>query len=263
MKRIFKHPFVLSLLIIFSLIFINQRGWLNPVSNIFFKSSSLIQKNILYLSLKTNNFFNFIISIKNLNQENNKLKEDNLNLLSQLIELRETKEENEMLRDQIGLPLNDSNQLVLANIISKDSSDFGKYFLINKGRKDGIEEKFTVIASGNILVGQVTEVFNSFSKIRLITDPNSLINARIQDSEIDGLVRGEYNDLIFDLLPQGKEIEIGNMVITSSLSGLFPSGLIIGKIEKIISSDAQISQKAKISSVIDFNKLDKVFIIIQ
>jgi len=264
MKRILKHPLILSLLIIFSLIFINQQGWLNPVYNIFLKSSSFIQKSIFQTSLKTNNFIDFIATIRNLKQENNDLKEKNLNLLGEIIKLKEIKKENEMLRGQIGLPLQESSELILTNIISKDSSSFGKYFLIDKGKKDKIKEKSIVIISGNLLVGQVIEVFDSFSKIQLIIDPSSLVNACIQDSEITGLIKGGYGlDLIFDLLPQGKNIEIDSMVITSGLSGLFPSGLLIGKIEKVISSESQISQIVKVKPIVDFEKLDKVFVIIK
>ena len=264
MKRIFKHPLILSLLIIFCLIFINQQGWLNSVYNIFFKSSSFVQENIFKISLKTNNFIDFVVSIKNLEQENIELKKNNLNLLGEFVKLKEIEKENEMLREQIGLPLSESSELILASIIGKDSSDFGKYFLINKGKKDGIKEKSVVIVSGNLLVGQAIEVFDSFSRIQLIIDPNSLVNARIQDSKIMGLIKGGQElDLVFDLLPQGKNIEVDSLVVTSGLSGLFPAGLLIGQIEKVISSEAQISQIAKVKPVVDFYKLDKVFVIIK
>ena len=190
MKRIFKHPLILSLLIIFCLILINQQGWLNSVDNIFLKSSSFVQENIFQISLKTNNFIDFVVSVKDLEQKNIELKKYNLNLLGKIVKLKEIEKENERLRKQIGLPLQKSNKLILASVISKDSSDFGKYFLINKGEKDGIKEKSIVIASGNLLVGQVVEIFDSFSRIQLIIDPNSLVNARIQDSEIVGLIKG-------------------------------------------------------------------------
>ncbi len=264
MKRIFKHPLILSLLIIFCLILINQQGWLNSVHNIFLRSSSFIQKNIFQISLKTNNFIDFVVSIKNIEQENIELKKYNSNLLGEIIKLKEIEKENEVLRKQIGLPLQELNKLILASVISKDSSDFGKYFLINKGKKDGIEKKSVVISSGNLLVGQVIEIFDSFSRIQLIVDPNSLVNARIQDSDIMGLIKGGPGlDLIFDLLPQGKNIEVNSAVVTSGLSGLFPAGLLIGQIKRVISSEAQISQIAEVKPVVDFNKLDKVFVIIK
>jgi len=107
-------------------------------------------------------------------------------------------------------------------------------------------------------------VFESFSKIQSIIDSNSRVNALIQGSEINGLIKGgQENDLVIDLLPQGEFIEQGQLVVTSGLSGFFPNGLLIGKIEKVISSDVQISQMAKIESAVDFDKLEKVFVIIK
>lgn len=267
MKNIFKYPLIISLLIIFCLIFINQNGWLDIIHNIFFKSSSFVQKNVFQISLKADNFVDFIISIKNFERENAELKEINLELLGEIVELKEIAKENEALRQQMGLLAREQNKLVLADIIGNDSSSWGKYFLINKGKKDGVEKKAVVIAAGNLLVGQVVEVFDSFSRARLITDSNSLVNARVQDSEITGLIKGEASeqelDLIFDLLPQDKKINSGSAVITSGLSGLFPPGLLIGRVEKVISSDAQISQVVKVKPVVDFSKLEKVFVIVK
>ena len=77
MKRILKHPLVLSFLIISALAYFNYQGWINPVSDVFFKSSSFIEKNIFNFSLKVNNFFNFLVSVNNLRQENNFLREEN------------------------------------------------------------------------------------------------------------------------------------------------------------------------------------------
>ena len=134
--------------------------------------------------------------------------------------------------------------------------------MINKGLRDGIEKGDVVIISKNILVGQITEVFESFSKIQSIIDSNSRVNALIQESNINGMIKGEQeNRLIIDLLPQGEIIENGQLVVTSGLAGFFPRGLLIGKIDKIISSDVQISQIAKIKPAVDFDKLERVFII--
>jgi len=264
MKSIFKHPLILSLFIIFCFIIINQQGWLNIVHNSFFNLSHFVQKNVFQTSLKADNFVDLLTSIKNLEEDNMNLKQNNQELLGEINILKEIEKENKILREQIGLPLQESNKLVLTNIIGKDSSDFGRYFLIDKGKKDGIKDKSIVIASGNLLVGQVIEVFNSFSRVMLIMDSNSLVNARIHDLRITGLIKGKNgSDLIFDLLPQGKDIEVDSVVITSGLSGLFPPGLLIGQIKKVISSDAQISQIAEVEPVVDFDKLDKIFVIIQ
>ena len=153
-------------------------------------------------------------------------------------------------------------ELVLASVIGQDLFGLNRYFLIDKGRGDGIREKSAVITAGNLLVGRVVETLDSFSKVRLLTDPGSRVSALLQDSEVTGLVKSNHGlDLIIDLLPQGEAVRENETVVTSGLAGLFPAGLLIGRIQTVVSSDAQISQIAKIKPAVDFANLKKVFVI--
>ena len=124
-----------------------------------------------------------------------------------------------------------------------------------------------MIAAGNLLVGRIVEVADSFAKVQSIIDSSSRVNALISakdGSEITGLVKGDQGlNLIIDLLPQGETIEQGQLIVTSGLTGLFPAGLLIGQIEKVISSDVQISQMAELKPAVDFENLRKVFIIVR
>ncbi len=262
MKKFFRHPFILSLLVIAVFIFLNNQGWLKIPQDILFQLTAPGQKIIRQFSLKFNSLIDFLSSIYKLNQKNIKLKQENQELLDKISRLKEIERENEFLRQQIGLPIPEPRQLILANIIGQGTSGLGKYFLIDKGAKNGIKEKAAVISAGNLLVGQVVETANSFSKIQLITDSNSRINALIQESRITGLVRGGRGlSLTIDLLPQGKTIEQGQIIVTSGLAGFFPAGLLIGQIERVISSQVEISQTAKVKPAVDFNKLERVFVV--
>jgi rod shape-determining protein MreC len=263
MKKFFSHPFVLSLAIIIGLIFFNQQGWLKTPQNIFFKSTSALQASLYQFSLKMNDFVDFIFSLRRLNSENNNLKEENQKLLGELARLKAVNQENQLLRQQVGLPLSEESQLIMADIIGKDLSNLGNYFLINKGIEDGIREKMVVIAAGNLLVGRINEVFDSFAKVELVTSPNSRVNARLYEPSATGLVKGDRKlSLIFDLLPQQEPIQEGGLVVTSGLAGLFPAGLAIGQIERVVSFDVSISQIAEVKPAVDFNNLERVFVII-
>lgn len=262
MKNLFKHPFIWSILLIFILIFANNQGWLGGFSYIFFQATSSTQKSIYRFSLKIDGLTNFLFSIKKLEQENTNLKQANQELLSQISQLKEVVRENEFLRQQLGLFDTKDNQLILAHIISQSPSNLERHFLIDQGVRHGIENGDVVITAGNLLVGQIIEVSNSFSMVRLIVDPNSRINALIQETNVTGLVRGIYGmDLILDLLPQGRIVKKDETVVTSGLAGVFPPGLLIGQIQEIISAEVQVSQVAKIKTAIDFEILNKVFII--
>jgi rod shape-determining protein MreC len=262
MKKFFSHPFILSWLIIVGLIFLNSQGWLNPIKDIFYSSTKPAQEIFYQFSHQINKLVVFISSINQLEQENIELRKENQELLARVAQLQEMERENQFLHQQIGLSDSEPKELILARVIGQEASGLGRYFLINKGKKDGVKEKAIVITAGNLLVGRVTEVASSFSKVQLIIDANSRVNALIQESGMTGLVKGDQGlSLVIDLLPQGEVIEKGQTVVSSGRAGLFPAGLLIGQIQRVISSDVQISQIAKVKPAVDFNELERVFVI--
>ncbi len=243
---------------------LNFYGWLTIIENHFLKIFLPVKKVIYQISLKTNDFIGFVFSVRGLGEENQKLKEENERILSEISQLKEVWRENEFLKKQLGLSINGIKELVLANVIGREPSGLGEYLLIDKGNRDGIKKEEVVITSGNILVGQITEISEFFAKVRLITDLNARVNVLISESGVIGLTENrEGLGFFVDLLPQEKVIEPGQMVVTSGLAGIFPSGLLVGRIEEVISTDAQISQRARVKLTSDFNALDKVFVIKQ
>jgi len=262
MKKILKHPLVLSVLVISFFIWLNLYGWPNGLENIFIRVSSPLQKILYQSALRLNGLADFVFSIKNLKEDNQKLEEENWRFLSEISRLKEIERENEFLRKQLGLSLPEGKSLTMAAVVGRESSGLGQFALIDKGGKDGIVKNNPVVAPGNILIGQVVEVGESFSKVRLIIDPASKINAIIQEQGIAGLTEIEGGtDLTIGFLPQEEIAEKGKFIVTSGLAGIFPVGLLIGKVGEIISSDAQISQKAEIETLVNFDALDKVFVI--
>ncbi len=263
MKKFFRRPIVLSLLLVFVLVIFYNQGWLKTPQDFLFKITLPLQKTTYNISLKFGNFVNFIKSAKGLNQENSRLKRENSYLLGEISRLNEISLENEILRQQLGLGSLDSRRIVMANLAGRSSSDLSEFILINKGQKEGVSEGMSVVSSGNRLVGRVIEANELFSKVQLVIDPRSRINVMIQNSRATGLVSGDKDLLLIDLLPQGEEIKAGELVVTSGLAGVFPAGLLIGQIERVISNDVQISRKAEIKPSLDFNKLEKVFVLIE
>lgn len=262
MKKIIRQPIILAILIILGLIFLNAQGYLEKPKDVFFHLTSPGQKFIYQITLKINNFINFLKWIKELNQENIRCQEENQQLSGQIVELKEIAQENEFLRQQLNLSESEERQLILANVIGAGPTNFGEYLLIDKGQEDGVREKAVVITAGNLLVGRITQVSTSLAKVLLITHPSSRINALIQESGAQGIIRGGVNlSLTMDWISQQEKIEPGQTVITSGLAGLFLRGLLIGQVERVVSSDPQVFQQAKIKPAMDLGRLERVFII--
>jgi rod shape-determining protein MreC len=230
------------------------------VKSSFYSFSEPFQKFFWKMGQKTSNFFETIFEIRNLKKELDNLKLENQKLLSEIAFLKELKRENETLRQALEIGLEKEYKLAFAEIISKDIN--GDSILINKGREDGISENLAVITESKVLIGEISEVSHNFSRVLLISDKRSSLDAKIQDKEVQGVLKGQGGgSLTLGLLPQDKEIQEGDLIVTTSLGGL-PKGLLVGKVEKVIKSDIKPVQEAEVLPLFDLSQVERVFIIL-
>lgn len=255
----FKIGLLLVLLIVFFLV-LNLTSADKTVKNFFYSISSSIQKTLWRAGGAVSDFFETISETKNLKKENEELALKIQALLSENIQLKELRKENEILREALGVGLEKDFRLVFAEIIGKDISQDS--LLIDKGSKDGIYKNSPVITQQKTLIGKISEVYENFSKVMLISDKESSFDAKISDGEIYGIVKGKGNlELFLDLIPKDKEIKEGDFIITTPLGGVFPGGLLAGEIKKVKKSDVEPFQQAEIKSAVDVREVESLFVI--
>jgi len=223
------------------------------VKNYFYSLSSPLQMNLKAVSNEVSGWIEAIFSLKELEEENEELKRERNKLLSDNTELSYLKEENEELRKALDLDVRESFKLSLAQVKGKDPDQ--NEILISKGAEDNIEEGMPVISSQKVLLGKVQKVYQNFSQVRLVSHPEMSFSARVKDKEITGKIQGKGTYLLFDFIPQEKEISEGEVIITSSLGKIFPKGLLIGEIRKISKRDMDPFQKAEIETYFNYEDL--------
>lgn len=250
--------FIISFILIIFLLNFYQK----EVKNFFYKISTPVQKILWQAGKKVSDFFETLAETSSLKKENEEIKLKIQELLAENIFLKELKKENEILREALNLGLEKEFELSLAQVIGKDISE--DFILINKGFEDGVSKDLPVITSQKILLGKINKVYKNYSKVMLLTNKESSFDGKIAEKEILGQVLGKGNfKAIFDLIPPEKEISEGDLVETSALGGIFPRGLLVGKIGKVQKSDIQTFYQAEISPLFDLNKLEIVFIILE
>src|SRR5690606_29622833 len=100
------------------------------------------------------------------------------------------------------------------------------------------------------------------SKVLLITDASSAVNAIMQSSRLNGVVRGvPGGDLVMDYIPQSGLFSIGEVVLTSGLGGRFPKGIPIGQVVEIRQRDIDVFQQAVVRPTVDFSRLELVMVV--
>lgn len=253
---------IISSLIII-LIIINLIPGLNKgLGNFVYKLFSPIEHLFMIIVDKMVGFFQIITSIGNLNKENLSLTQKNVNLETELVQLKEVEQENNALRKTLNISRNDIPVKEVASITGKDIQGIQDWILIDRGLKHGLTEGMVVISTEGALIGKISEVDYNFSKVTLITQKDSVVAGIIEDNRTEGLIKKNINGGLFmDFIPKDTKIDIGERIITSGMDNLYPKGILIGKIDNINSSENQIFQKINISPAVDFSKLEQVVIL--
>lgn len=230
------------------------------VRSLFYFFSAPIQKVLFRAGDSTSDFLQGVAQVKTLKQELDEFKLENQELLGQVVALESLNKENKSLRQALDLGLQEDFKLSLAQIIGKDISQ--DFILIDKGAQDNILKDMPVITQQRVLVGKISEVYDNFSKVMLISYEESSFDAKIGD--ISGVVKGQGNfRILFDLIPREENIYEGDIVVTSVLGGIFPEGLLVGRIKKIKRSDVEPFQQAEIEPFFDISQTNNLFIILE
>lgn len=154
-----------------------------------------------------------------------------------------------------------------ARVISRDGNNWFNVFTIDKGKKDGIQVDMNVIA-GNGLVGIVSEVGETYAKVRAIIDDKSNVSSMFQDTGETCMVKGNmesiYNGYIdIEMISNSAKIKEGDEVVTSHVSDKFLQGLSVGYVRDIVSDKSAQMKTAHLTPAVDFDQLENVLVITQ
>ncbi len=183
-------------------------------------------------------------------------------LRRKLFDLREIEHENLRLKNLLSFKQKSPFRLVAARVIARSPDSWSSSVTIDKGRYSGIRRGMAVINTMGLL-GRVVESSETISKVLLINDPSQGVSSIVQRSRQEGLVNGSLgSNLIMRYLPDDAQIMIGDIIITSELSQVYPKGLLIGKVVNIGKEFSGLSRYAVIKPAADLSSIEEVLVII-
>lgn len=160
-----------------------------------------------------------------LKDRNQQLEKDNLYLKADRLLLTELQHENKQLRELLNSQRNFSYKRMIAEVMSLRSDPFTHQLLINKGATNGVYLGQPVINEQGV-VGQISQVGSTTSRVLLIVDASHGIPVRVQRNDIAAIVHGSgaWNLLNVPFVQSNADLKEGDLLVTSGLGGRFPAG---------------------------------------
>ena len=241
---------------------LNQTGRLREVKGILLVPLTAIQRGVAVTANGIARLFQDNPDLDALRQRNAELEAQVAHLQARVIELEEQEADRRVLAALLDYARSrPEDRYLAANVVGRDSSPFLSYLFLDLGSDAGIARDMPVVTDKG-LVGRIVEVNCCASKVLLITDPASAVNARLQKSRDEGIAVGLLaGGLELQYLSQRAEVKPGDLVITSGLGGTFPEGIAIGTVSAVQRQDYEVLQKANLTPGADFGRLEIVLII--
>lgn len=206
--------------------------------------------------------------------EYNSLVAENESLRSQLADAQESarngieaSEENARLRELLNLREQHTDyEMESSKVVLWSSSNWASAFTISKGASSGIEMGDPVITEYGAVVGQITELGETWATVSTLIDVDMSVGAFIGATGSSGMVVGEFAHMQnkkakLTFLADGAQIFVGDEVLTSGSGGAFPAGLVIGKITNVQTEAGGQIEYGIVEPQCDLDSLVQVFII--
>ena len=215
--------------------------------------------------------FDSIDELMNTYQENDRLTKKVDDLAQIKVQLQVLQQENRALKDQLKISdtLTDY-KVVNAVVTSRSPSNWQTQLIIDKGTNAGLKKGLSVMGSGG-LIGRITQVNTTNAKVELLSDNSQVSDRfaiRVQNSAgetVDGIITSfnqSKNLIVMGQITSSVSVKKGDLVTTSGLGGVTPSGLYVGKVEKVGSDNYGLSKKIYIKPATDFNNIPVVSVAI-
>jgi rod shape-determining protein MreC len=196
-----------------------------------------------------------------LRHENHILREQNLRISLELMELREARMENLRLRELLDFRTKAEGTYLVAKVVARDPNRVLNTVLLDMGAADGVAKRMPVVTADG-LVGRVLEVHPRTAVVQLLLDRNCRVSAIVQRNErTSGIVTCENGSFFLRHVSVRSEVSEGDRIISSGLGGLFPKGLLIGTVTRVGEHDQALFKEVQLIPSVDFFNLEEVFVL--
>ncbi|KAA3661281.1 MAG: rod shape-determining protein MreC [Calditrichaeota bacterium] len=200
-------------------------------------------------------------SMAEMREQLTKLRHRTSYLLLENSQLRKAALENHRLRRMLDFKETSRHKLVAATVIARDQDPVVRSVVIDVGEKDGLKKDDPVILPAGI-VGKLLRTGESTSLVQLYTDHNFRLACKIQRSRVNGLFQQKDSKTsVLTQIPKNADIRVGDLVVTSGYSYIFPAELQTAKVIDIKTDLPSLFKTVIVEPFVDVTKIENVFVI--
>ncbi len=203
-----------------------------------------------------------IVTRRQLIEDNEQYKINELVFHEQALQLDIVQRENERLRALLASPLRGDAKKMVAEILAVDSDPYTHQVVINRGANDGVYEGQAVIDDEGI-VGQILHVGTTSSRVLLITDVTHAVPVRISRNGVRLIASGVgvIDILSHNHVPHSTDIRVDDMLVTSGLGGKFPEGYPVARVTSVLQDESRAFSQIQSQPVAKIDRLRYVLLL--
>lgn len=277
MKDFLKHNGILILVIavllslittVFSLTF---GGMADPLSDVIEVISTPFRNGIHAFVRWSEERYSDAFELESMKSELEELRKENAELKQQARDGQAALDENARLRDLLGyLEKHSELHTLPATVAARGSSNWSSTLTISVGSSSEVEAGSCVIDQYGNLVGVISEVGSTWSTVSTVVDVDMEMGGLISRTRDAAILEGDFTlmgagKLKLTYLPEDVQLLSGDTIVTSGLlsggSATYPSGIVVGYVEDILSDDSGMTDYAVLSPATDLGSLEQVFVI--
>lgn len=171
----------------------------------------------------------------------------------------------ERLEALLGVQQRVPQRTLAADVIAGDATSWFRTVTINRGSSDGVAPDMAVLAPRGIVgrvIGRPAPTARA-ARVQLLVDRNAAAAAQIERTRVGGVVAGDDGEMLrMDFVSSLADVQVGDLVVASSLDGIYPKGLAIGEVVSVERGPG-IYLDVRVRPAVDFSAIEEVLVVLE
>ncbi|MGA6987423.1 MAG: rod shape-determining protein MreC [Terriglobales bacterium] len=219
-----------------------------------------LEKVLVWVETSTSNVWHSYFYLRGVRAENRSLKQQIERMSLEQVRISQDADQARRLQALLAFKEQFISHTMAAQVIGSSGSELSRSVYIDKGEGDGIKPDMAVITADGI-VGKVLRVYGSTSLVLLINDQTSGVGALLDKTRLQGILRGTPSgEVVLEKVMSDETVPVGEMVLTSGGDGIFPKGLLVGRVTKA-APGSDLFLNIRVRPAADLSKLEEVLVV--